>query len=156
MAEYAFLTAWLLDAPREDVWNAIYDVETWPEWWPGVVLVERVRPGDESGVGAVYRHRWRSVLPYTVGFEVELKRVEPPNLIEADARGELTGVGRWRMYAGRETAVTYEWRVRTTRRWMNAIAPAARAAFEWNHNAIMRRGGEGLARRLNARLLASS
>ena len=156
MAEYAFLTTWLLDAPREDVWNAIYDVETWPEWWRGVELVERVRPGDENGVGAVYRHRWRSVLPYTVGFDVELKRVEPPNLIEADARGELTGVGRWRMYAGRETAVTYEWRVRTTRPWMNAIAPAARAAFEWNHNAIMRRGGEGLARRLNARLLASS
>ena len=156
MADYAFLTTWLLDAPREDVWREIYEVERWPEWWPGVELVERLREGDETGVGAVYRHRWRSTLPYAVGFDVELKRVEPPDVIEADARGELTGVGRWRMYAGRETAVTYEWRVRTTRPWMNAVAPVARAAFEWNHNAIMRRGGEGLARRLNARLLASS
>ena len=151
-----FLTTWLIDAPREDVCREIYDVERWPEWWPGVEVVERLREGDDSGVGAVYRHRWRSILPYAVGFDVELKRVEPPNLIEADARGELAGVGRWRMYAGRETAITYEWRVRTTRPWMNAIAPVARGVFEWNHNAIMRRGGEGLARRLNATLLASS
>ena len=156
MREYAFLTTWLLDAPREAVWDVIYDVERWPEWWRGVKAVDAVRPGDENGVGAVYRHRWQSVLPYTVAFEVELTHVEPPELIAADARGELAGVGRWRMYAGRETAVTYEWRVRTTRPWMNAVAPAARSVFEWNHNAIMRRGAEGLARRLNARLVAAS
>jgi hypothetical protein len=39
---------------------------------------------------------------------------------------------------------------------MNALAPFARPVFEWNHNAIMRRGGEGLARRLGTRLLAQS
>ena len=36
MASYEFLTAWLLDAPREDVWDAIWDSDEWPIWWRGV------------------------------------------------------------------------------------------------------------------------
>ena len=83
-------------------------------------------------------------------------RVERPHLIELEARGELAGTGRWRIFDGDAVAVTYERRVRTTRPWMNALAPLARPLFEWNHNAVMRRGGEGLAGLLGARLLASS
>jgi hypothetical protein len=45
--------------------------------------------------------------------------------------------------------------VRTNKRWMTLIAPLARPAFEWNHDWVMRNGGEGLARLLGARLLAS-
>ena len=40
MADYAFLTTWLLDSPREPVWEAIYDQARWPEWWRGVEEVE--------------------------------------------------------------------------------------------------------------------
>ena len=29
MAEYSFLTTWLLEAERERVWDAIYDSERW-------------------------------------------------------------------------------------------------------------------------------
>jgi len=43
--------------------------------------------------------------------------------------------------------------VRTTRRWMNLAAPLARGLFAANHHALMRQGAEGLARRLDARLL---
>jgi hypothetical protein len=65
--------------------------------------------------------------------------------MEGDAVGELTGTGRWRLFEqGGTTAVTYEWNVRTTKAWMNALAPVARPIFEWNHDYVMRRGGEGL------------
>jgi hypothetical protein len=53
------------------------------------------------------------------------------------------------------TAVLYEWNVRTTKPWMNAVAPLARPVFEWNHNWVMRNGGAGLAGLLGCRLLAS-
>jgi hypothetical protein len=53
------------------------------------------------------------------------------------------------------TAVTYEWKVRTTKRWMNLLAPLARPIFDYNHNVVMRWGGEGLARRLDCNLLAA-
>ena len=50
--------------------------------------------------------------------------------------------------------MTYEWNVATTRQsGVNLVAPVARPIFAWNHDWVMARGGEGLARRLGARLL---
>lgn len=154
MARYSFLTTWILDAPREDVWDAIYAIERWPEWWRGVRVVQKLEGGGDAGVGALYRQEWRSVIPYPVRFETRITRIELPHLIEAEADGELAGTGRWRFFGGRETAVTYEWDVRTTRPWMNAVAPLARPVFRWNHNVVMHRGGQGLADLLGAKLLA--
>jgi len=156
MAEYRFLTTWLLDAPREPVWEAIYDQARWPTWWRGVESAEEVRAGAQDGVGTVARMVWRSLLPYRVEFEVTTTRVEPFYLMEGDAVGELTGLGRWRLYEHEgQTAVLYEWNVATTKAWMNVLAPIARPVFEWNHDWVMARGGEGLARLLGCRLLAA-
>ena len=156
MADYAFLTAWLLDSPREPVWEAIYDQERWPEWWRGVEEVEERNGGDDGGVGAVAGMVWKSVLPYRVEFEITTTHVERPHLMQADAVGELTGVGRWRLFErDGVTAVLYEWNVATTRAWMNLLAPFARPIFEWNHDWVMARGGEGIAELLGCRLLAS-
>jgi uncharacterized protein YndB with AHSA1/START domain len=156
MAQYSFLTTWLLESPREPVWEAIHDQERWPQWWHGVEESEELTPGAEDGLGSVSRLVWKSLLPYRVEFEVTTKRVERPHLLEADAVGELDGVGRWRLYeqAG-VTAVLYEWNVSTTKAWMNLFAPVARSAFEWNHNWVMTRGGEGISKLLGCKLLAS-
>jgi hypothetical protein len=43
--------------------------------------------------------------------------------------------------------------VKTTEWWMNLLAPIARPLFAWNHDVVMRQGGEGLARLLGTRLL---
>ena len=43
----------------------------------------------------------------------------------------------------------------TTKPWMNLLAPIARPVFEWNHDWVMRNGGEGLASLLGCRLLAT-
>src|SRR4029077_7692512 len=64
MADYAFLTTWLLDSPREPVWEAIYDQERWPEWWRGVEEVEEKNGGGGGGVGAGARGGWKRLLPY--------------------------------------------------------------------------------------------
>jgi uncharacterized protein YndB with AHSA1/START domain len=156
MADYRFLTAWLLESPREPVFEAIYDQAAWPSWWRGVVEAEEISPSTgEDGVGTVARMVWKSLLPYRVGFEVTTTRVERPHLLEGDAVGELSGVGRWRLFEqGGVTAVLYEWNVSTGKAWMNLVAPLARPVFEWNHDWVMARGGEGIARKLGCRLLA--
>ncbi|TMK70075.1 MAG: polyketide cyclase [Actinobacteria bacterium] len=150
MPEYSFLTTWCLEASRERVWDAIWDSERWPEWWRGVTAAENLKDGDESGVGQVSRYTWRSKLPYDLDFY----------LLEGEATGELAGVGRWLLFAedgvSPVAAVVYEWEVHTTKPWMNAIAPLAAPVFAWNHDWVMRNGGEGLARLLGCRLLASS
>jgi uncharacterized protein YndB with AHSA1/START domain len=156
MADYRFLTTWLLEADRQRVWDAIYDSERWPEWWSGVEEAEKLEEGDEAGVGQFGRYVWKAKLPYRVEFHIRTTRVEPPHLLEGDATGELAGVGRWRLFEqGGITAVVYEWNVHTTRAWMNLLAPIARPAFQSNHDYVMRNGGEGLAKLLGARLLAS-
>jgi hypothetical protein len=38
---------------------------------------------------------------------------------------------------------------------MNLLAPIAKPVFAWNHDVVMRQGGEGLARRLGARLIVA-
>ena len=154
--EYEFLTTWVLAAPRERVWDAIYDSDSWPRWWRGVLETEREAAGDVTGIGQIGRYVWRSKLPYNLEFRMETTRVEPPHLLEGHATGELEGIGRWRLYADdSSTAVVYEWNVHTTRSWMNLLAPIARPIFAWNHDWVMRNGGTGLAGLLGCELLAS-
>jgi uncharacterized protein YndB with AHSA1/START domain len=155
LAQYRFLTTWLLEADRERVWDAIYESERWPEWWHGVEEAEKLAEGDEAGVGQRGRYVWKAKLPYRVEFFIETTRVERPRLLEGSARGELAGTGRWRLFQeGEVTAVLYEWNVSTTRWWMNLLAPVARPVFAANHDYVMRHGGEGIAGLLGARLLA--
>jgi hypothetical protein len=117
--------------------------------------VTELEPGGENGVGTLSRFQWRSKLPYTLEFDLRVTRSEPPYLIEAQASGELEGVGVWRLYSGAlGTAAVYSWDVSTTRRWMNRLAPLARPAFAWNHDYVMRQGALGLATQLGAELVA--
>ena len=156
MAEYRFLTTWLLDCERERVWDAIYESERWPEWWRGVEVADKLKDGDEQGLGQIGRYVWRSAIPYPVEFEVVTTRVERPHLLEGHASGGLEGIGRWRLFSDDGvTAVVYEWNVQTTKRWMNVIGPVARPVFEWNHDWVMRHGGEGIAGLLGCALLAA-
>jgi hypothetical protein len=154
---YRLLTTWCLEAPIEPVWEAIYASEDWPQWWRGVLEVEKLEEGNDNGVGQLGRYVWKSKLPYRLEFQMRTTRVEKPHLLEGTALGELAGTGRWRMFESNgTTAVLYEWNVGTTRRWMNLLTPVARPIFGANHDYVMRNGGEGLARLLGCRLLASS
>jgi uncharacterized protein YndB with AHSA1/START domain len=155
LPEYRFLTTWLLDADRESIWEAIYDSESWPEWWHGVEEATKLEEGDESGVGQYGRYVWKSKLPYRLEFFVRTTKVERPILLEGEASGELAGTGRWRLFEeDGATAVLYEWNVRTTRPWMNLLSPIAKPIFVVNHDYVMRNGARGLATLLGARLLA--
>lgn len=145
--EYRLITTWLLGAGRERVFDVVSDFERWPQWWPGV---EEVRlEGDEM------EQVWRSRLPYSVRFRAVVDAIEPPELITGRVEGALRGTGRCRLEEVPEgTRVEFELSVETTEAWMNLVAPLARPVFVWNHDELMRRGGEGIAQRLGVSLLA--
>jgi uncharacterized protein YndB with AHSA1/START domain len=156
VSEYRFLTTWCLGAAIDPVWEAIYDSKRWPEWWRGVERVIELQPAGGNGAGQVAQYTWKSRLPYELTFEMRSTRIHRPHLLEGEASGELAGVGRWRLFEGDgATVVLYEWNVHTTRAWMNLLAPVARPIFAWNHDYVMRNGGEGLSRLLGAPLLAT-
>ncbi|MBX7054070.1 MAG: SRPBCC family protein [Pyrinomonadaceae bacterium] len=150
MSDYQFVTVWNIDAAVERVWDAIEDVDVWPEWWKGVLSVTEIEKGGETGVGSIRRTVWRSALPYRIEFDSEVVRIEKHKLIEARAFGELDGLGLWQFESvtSDRTRIQYDWHVKTTKAWMNLLAPVARPFFRWNHDTIMRWGEEGLKSRL--------
>jgi len=154
MAHYSFVTRWRIEASLEQVWDAVYQAEQWPRWWKGVEQVLELESArGENGVGALRRFTWKSRLPYRLTFQMRVTRVMPHQLIESSAEGELEGTGRWTFSGnGKETAVRYDWNVRTTKLWMNLLAPVARPLFKWNHDVVMKQGEEGLRRLLKPAL----
>ena len=154
MAHFSLLTLWRLEAPIDRVWGALHDTVSWPTWWHYVVRVVPLEPGGASGEGGRWRLVWRTALFYSLAFEACVVRVQPPHLLDAEARGELKGTGRWRLSeTGGVTDARYHWDVSTTKPWMNAVAPLLAPAFRWNHERVMAAGAEGLARHLGVRLL---
>ena len=83
MAEYAFLTTWLLESPREPVWEAIHDQERWPEWWRGVEEAEELRPGD----GERRRHRLADGLEEPAALPGRVRGDDDPGRAPAPAGG---------------------------------------------------------------------
>ena len=156
MRRYEFLTSWLIDAPRERVFEAIHGAADYPRWWRGVESVHELEPGDADGVGSLARDTWKSRLPYRLEFDVRVTTVVRPHLLAGEATGDLAGDGTWRLYeSAAGTAATFAWNVRTTRTWMNALTPVLRPAFTSNHHKVMRQGAEGLAALLGATLVAA-
>ena len=153
--QYSFTTAWILQAPIDTVWDALHEVERWPDWWTYVASVVKLEAGDQDGIGSLYRHTWRTRLPYNLVFDLRTARLERPHLIEATTAGELEGTGRWQLSSTpARTRAVNEWRVRTAKSWMNLVAPIARPVFAWNHAALMRSGRLDLQRLLDERMVA--
>ena len=154
MADYSFVTVFRLEASREAVWDLIVNCADWPRWWPGVKHAELLEPGSEDGLGRVWRYTFRSRLPYDLTFDSRATLVERPHLLEGQAVGELAGTGRWELTEeGSVTTVRYDWNVRTTKNWMELLAPVARPLFSWNHDVLMDQAGHGLAQQLNTQLV---
>jgi len=73
--------------------------------------------------------------------------------MDGRSTGELEGEGRWRLSEEDGiTTVRYEWDVSTTKPWMNLLAPLLKPAFAWNHDVVMRQGGDGLRKLLEGPL----
>jgi uncharacterized protein YndB with AHSA1/START domain len=149
MAAYHFITQWQFHAPVERVWDEIYHSERWPQWWKGVLAVETLVDGNPDGIGDAKRYTWRSRLPYKLRFDMTLTEKVPHRRLVGKASGELAGTGTW-TFKEKDgiTHVRYDWQVRTTKWWMNLLAPIARPFFEWNHDVVMEWGRRGLERRM--------
>jgi uncharacterized protein YndB with AHSA1/START domain len=156
-ADFELVTDWHIAASIDAVWQALNHPDYWPRWWPYVRAVEKLRAGDAEGVGSIYRIEWTSKLPYEFTFEAETVEVVRYERIRAVARGQLNGQGVWTVSPDESsTRVRYTWTVNLVAPWMRRLRPLAAPIFRWNHNAVMRAGGVGLARYLNAQLLSST
>jgi carbon monoxide dehydrogenase subunit G len=154
MADYHYVSTWQLQAPIQQVWAALNDLEHLPTWYGGVQQARELASGDAQGVGRRVRYVIKGRLPLRLAFEATTIRSDPPREQELQAEGELAGTGRWSLdQQGEVTTVRYHWDVRTTRPWMNLLAPLARPLFARNSKGVMLQAGEGLAAFLGVRLV---
>jgi hypothetical protein len=153
---YKFITTWKIKASINDVWYAIYRSEEWPKWWKGVQQVKVIRENDEQGINGIREYTWRSLLPYTLSFTMELIDKKDFDFLKGIAFGELEGNGTW--YFKEENnmvTVQYNWDVKTNKSWMNYFAFILKPMFKLNHDIVMKRGADGLAKKLNAKLISA-
>lgn len=146
---YRFQTVWWTPAVIGQVWDTLADYSAWPAWWRGIQKVEVLRRGDESGAGTVLRQVWRSRLPYTLGFDLEMLRIESGRLLEGRASGDLVGACKWTFTPlDGGTEIRFDVNVQLGRWWMNLPVPFAPRIVRANFEAIMHWGREGLERKL--------
>lgn len=147
--QFQLTSEWRLDAPLDQVWEALCAVDLWPGWWRLVRQVEALVPGDENGIGAVNRFTWGTALPYDLIVVMKVTDIQPLRRIEAHASGELQGKGVWTLdHADGVTIARYYWRVDVAKPWMRHLAPLLAPVFAWNHHQVIRQGELGLRRHL--------
>ena len=95
MAEYHLLTIWRIEAPVEQVYEAIENTLRWPQWWPSVREVQQRARGMPNGLGNIRRYVWQSKWPYRLMFDVRATHIQKLVAIEGAVEGDLSGVGRW-------------------------------------------------------------
>jgi mannose-6-phosphate isomerase-like protein (cupin superfamily)/uncharacterized protein YndB with AHSA1/START domain len=141
--EYVFLDEWDVAAPIEAVFEAIADARTYPEWWRPVYM-EAAADGPPA-IGRASSQHFKGRLPYTLRTRSEIIRLEPPRIVEADVRGDLSGRGLWTLTpTERGTHVRFDWRVLADRPLLRRLTPVLRPLFRWNHNWAIARAMEGL------------
>jgi hypothetical protein len=133
---YVFHTVWQLPAAPDDIYAALRDVATYPDWWP---QVRSVRQLDEV-TGELC---CRSLLPYDLVFVVT-REVEDPvgRILQARQTGDLDGTSRWTI--GADGTATFDEDVTVHKRLVRAAGVIARPALRFNHDRMMRDGERGL------------
>lgn len=142
---YDLVSVWRAAAPREDCWAVLADPRmTWPQWWPGVEALEVHT--SRASVGSSARLRFRSALRYALVLDLTVIEAQEPARVRVAVAGDLVGTGDVRVTAESpgSTRIDVAWRVRTSRRWMNALGPVLAPAFAATHAATMRAGERGL------------
>ena len=137
------------------MFEALADGRAYPHWWKPVYI--GVDPRGRRRSAQRSRQHFKGRLPYHLHTTSTITRMEPPNVLEADVEGDLSGHGTWTLTetAGGGTHVRFDWRVSADRALLRALSPVLRPALRWNHD-VGDRARDRRARAVRAALAATS
>jgi uncharacterized protein YndB with AHSA1/START domain len=144
-------------APAEQVFDALADARTYPEWW--TPIYREVLTDGPPQVGRASRQRFRAKLPYTLSTVSTIVALESPKRFEVEVTGDLRGHGVWTLTPHDDIVhVRFDWHVHADRTIIRVLTPILRPLFRWNHAVAIRaamRGLEPYARSVAARALTA-
>lgn len=143
-APFHFENTWRVNASVTDVWSVLSDIESWPQWWPGLPVAvpvdDKISPGSRADIQV------DSPIGVTLRFGIELQNIAPPNFVKFSATGDLRGIGEWSLHqTGPITIISSVWCVTTRRLPLRLLRPVATTM----HSHVMSAGRHGLVIRLN-------
>jgi uncharacterized protein YndB with AHSA1/START domain len=136
---YRFRSEWHLDAPPDDVFRALAELDDYPTWWPEVRTVHWVSDDTRQLI-------CRSLLPYELDFTTrQVKRDQQAGILEARLDGDLAGFSRWTITASAGGALAvFDEEVIAHKGLLRRLGLIARPAFTANHSLMMSHGQRGL------------
>lgn len=87
-----FTTAVYIDAPPAAVYAAMTDIDSWKNWMPGLVRIEKLSNGPFAA-GTGWRET-RKMFGKEATEQFEVTRVQPPNRIDLKVDGSKGTTGR--------------------------------------------------------------
>jgi mannose-6-phosphate isomerase-like protein (cupin superfamily)/uncharacterized protein YndB with AHSA1/START domain len=137
--EYEFVDEWDVQGPPEDVFDALADGTTYPEWWKPVYI-------DVRNDGEYTHQHFKGRLPYHLHTRTRTVRSERPHTLQGETDGDLRGTGIWTLSPNEDggTHVRFDWRVHADRPLLKLLTPFLRPALRWNHNWAIARAMDGL------------
>jgi hypothetical protein len=140
---YVFRSEWRIDAPADEVYATLADVESYPTWWRQVRAARWL--DDRSG-----ELTCRSLLPYDLTFVIERVLEDPlARVLRGNLTGDLVGTSQWTVTpAEMGTVAVFDEDVTVGRRMIRAAGVIARPALTFNHGLMMRSGEAGLRKLL--------
>jgi carbon monoxide dehydrogenase subunit G len=142
MTPLRFVGQWRIPADPDRVFAALVDVESYPQWWPGVTSVQR----RNATSGEI---RLRST-PVDVVFTATQRVVDSgERVLVAAFDGDLEGTGRWDISAAADGCTArYDESFVVRAGLVSSLGPFARPLIRASHDHMMRRGESALIRRL--------
>ncbi|WP_299431306.1 hypothetical protein [uncultured Meiothermus sp.] len=118
--EHSLESTWVLQAPLGQVWDNLCDPLCWPDWWPAIEQVERLKAGKSHGVEALYRVN---------GEELRVCEVRPMERLECHTTQALA---RWTLeYEEGHTFIHLSvWGCRDNAAFAKAMSAGARGLAE--------------------------
>ena len=156
---YVIVSHWRVAGELRHVFDVLTDAPSLPRWWPAAYThVREIAKGDaKTGIGNTSEIVTRGFLPYDVNWRLEVIDTDAPTRIDVKASGDLSGFGAWRLsQEGGDVALTYTWRVRVNKPWMQRVEFLLKPFFTINHKFVMRQGEAGLRVELKRRETAAA
>jgi uncharacterized protein YndB with AHSA1/START domain len=145
-AVISYRRGYRFDAPPEDLWSRIEQLDRFEQWWPW--LTDFHVDGDGLTTGSVLHGVVQPPLPYRMHLDIELLECRRPSVIDAAVSGDLVGPAQLRFRP--EHGVTWaqvSWTLEMRQPAMRLASRVGRPVLQWGHDRVVEMTVAGFRRR---------